>query len=97
MFPLRHSAMRCILAALLSALSSSCSMADSPYVFTSLGVDFYPYRISESGQVVGAGEFGRNPALLWHDGVVETLGPGAAHAINNAGDIVISAPRPGDG
>jgi uncharacterized membrane protein len=62
-----------------------------------LGADFRPYRISESGQVVGAAEFGRNPALLWHDGVVDTLGPGAAQAINNAGQIVISAPRPGDG
>ncbi|HEX2476911.1 MAG TPA: hypothetical protein VHK01_19315 [Lacipirellulaceae bacterium] len=62
-----------------------------------MGADFRPYRISESGQVVGAAEFGRNPALLWRDGVVEILGPGAAQAINNAGQIVISAPRAGDG
>jgi uncharacterized membrane protein len=95
--PLRQFAFRCILAATITTLSSIWAVADAPYRFTSLGADFYPYRISESGQVVGASEYGRNPALLWHDGVLETLGPGAAHAINNAGDIVIAAPRPGDG
>jgi uncharacterized membrane protein len=92
----RSLTIRFILAAAFTTFSSSCAVA-APYVYTSLGIDFRPYRISESGQVVGAAEFGRNPALLWRDGVVEVLGPGAAQAINNAGDIVISAPRPGDG
>ena len=91
MLPLRCLAIRCILAAALAASSLSWALADAPYVYTPLGIDFRPYRVSESGQVVGAAEFGRNPALLWRDGVVETLGPGAAHAMNNAGDIVISA------
>jgi len=97
MLPLRCLAIRCILAAALAASSLSWALADAPYVYTPLGIDFRPYRVSESGQVVGAAEFGRNPALLWRDGVVETLGPGAAHAMNNAGDIVISAPRASDG
>jgi uncharacterized membrane protein len=95
--PLRCLAIRFILGAALPTLSLSQAVANSPYMYTSLGVDFRPYRISASGQVVGAAEFGRNPALLWRDGLVETLGPGAAQAINNAGQIVISAPRPGDG
>jgi uncharacterized membrane protein len=97
MLTLHHLAIRCILSAALAALPLSLAVADAPYRYTSLGIDFRPYRISESGQVVGAAEFGRNPALLWHDGVVEVLGPGAAQAINNAGDIVISAPRASDG
>jgi uncharacterized membrane protein len=78
-------------------ISSSWAKADSPYQFTSLGTDFFPFRVSEAGQVVGAGEFGRNPALLWQDGVVSNLGAGAAHAINSAGQILLSAPRAGDG
>ena len=97
MLPLRDFAIRCILTAALASLSLSWAVANSPYEYTSLGVDFRPYRISASGEVVGAAEFGRNPALLWRDGVVEILGPGAAQAINNAGQIVISAPRAGDG
>ncbi|HEY3395281.1 MAG TPA: hypothetical protein VGK58_21450, partial [Lacipirellulaceae bacterium] len=97
MLPPRGWSIRCSLAAALAAMSLSWAVAGAPYAYTSLGLDFRPYRISESGEVVGAAEFGRDPALLWRDGVVEVLGPGAAQAINNAGQIVISAPRPGDG
>ena len=88
---------RVILATAFVIISSSWATADSLYRFTSLGTDFFPYRISESGQVVGAGEFGRNPALMWQDGVVRNLGAGAAQAINSAGQILLSSPRPGDG
>ena len=95
--PSNATRIRVILATAFVIISSSWATADSLYRLTSLGTDFFPYRISESGQVVGAGEFGRNPALLWQDGVVKNLGAGAAQAINSAGQILLSSPRPGDG
>jgi hypothetical protein len=93
----RATRIRILLASAVVFFSSSWGRAESLYRFTSLGTDFFPFRLSESGEVVGAGDNGRNPALLWQDGVVSNLGAGAGHAINSAGQILISAPRAGDG
>jgi uncharacterized membrane protein len=88
-------AMRFLLAATLASLPC-WALAQPSYRYTSLG-SFSPYRISESGQIVGAADYRVGPALVWQDGVVTQLGGGVAQAINSAGQVVLSVPLAGDG
>ncbi len=95
---LRHRVVRRILAAVLIACLPSSAFADSTHRFISLGTDFYPYRISDSGQVVGRGaERGFGPALVWENGVFRNVGVGEAQDINDAGQVLLSIPLVGDG
>src|SRR5690349_14612294 len=79
----RVSLVLAVLAAVLVS-SPSWALAQSSYSYTSLG-NFSPFRISESGQIVGAADYARGPALIWQDGVVTEIGDGVAQAINGAG------------
>jgi uncharacterized membrane protein len=88
---------RLSLAVALILCCPALATAQAPHQFTSLGVEFFPQRISDSGQVVGHDRTNFTPALLWESGVFTDLGPGAAQDINDEGQILLSVPRVGDG
>lgn len=53
----------------------------SPYAITSLGADFFPRDLNESGEIVGG-------PFLYADGTLTDLGVGTLLDINNSGQII---------
>jgi len=89
---------RLAMAVMLVVCSAAAASAQLTYRFIDLVPDFYPYRISEAGLIVGRGpQRGNGPALLWQNGMTTDLGEGEAQDVNSQGQVLLSIPLAGDG